>query len=87
MKSKYRVEQIIRILREAEVSPSKSEILQKHNISPQTFYRWKAKYQGMEVKSALRLKALEKENSELKKLLAEEILRSKAFEIVASKNF
>ncbi|HPM07136.1 MAG TPA: transposase [Treponemataceae bacterium] len=87
MKSKFSVEQIIRILREAEVAPSKSEVLQKHNISQQTFYRWKAKYQGMDIKEALRLRSLEKENIELKKMVAEQALQIRALEIVSRKNF
>lgn len=87
MKSKFTVEQIIRILREAEAASTKTEVLQKYNISPQTFYRWKTKYQGMDVKEALRLKALEKENSELKKMVAEQALQIRALDIVARKNF
>ena len=87
MKSRFSVEQIIKILRETEVAATKQEVLQKNNISQQTFYRWKSKYHGMDVKDALRLKALESENTELKKLLAEEILRTKALEIAVRKNF
>ena len=87
MKSRFSVEQIIKILREAEVSSSKHEVLQKHNISQQTFYRWKCKYQGMDVKEALRLKALEGENSELKKMVAEQALQIRALEIAGRKNF
>ena len=71
MKSRFSVEQIIKILRECEVSDNKIEICQKHNISQQTYYRWRSKHQGMDVQEALKLKALEKENTELKKLVAE----------------
>ena len=87
MKSRFSVEQIIKILRDAEEASSKQEVLQKHNISQQTFYRWKCKYQGMDVKEALRLKALEGENSELKKMVAEQALQIRALEIAARKNF
>lgn len=87
MKSKYSVEHIIKILREYEVAENKSEVLQKYNISQQTFYRWRCKYQGMDVQEALRLKALEKENTELKKMVAELSLQVRALDIAARKNF
>ena len=87
MKSRFSVEQIIKILRECEVSDNKIEIWQKHNISQQTYYCWRSKYQGMEVQEALRIKALEKENTELKKLVAELSLQVRALDIAARKNF
>jgi len=87
MKSRFSVEQIIKILREYELSGSKTEVLQKYNISQQTFYRWRCKYQGMDVREALRLKALEKENTELKKMVAELSLQVRALDIAARKNF
>lgn len=55
MKSRFSVEQIIKILREYEVTENKSEVLQRYNISQQTFYRWRCKYQGMDVQEALKL--------------------------------
>ena len=86
-KRKHTVEQIIRILREAEGAQIKADdICRKHNISPQTYYRWKSKYGGMDLKEAQRLRDLEQENSELKKLLADQLLKTKALEIALEKN-
>lgn len=87
MKSRFSVEQIIKILREGEVSENKIEVLQKYNISQQTYYRWRSKYQGMDIQEALRLKALKKENTELKKMVAELSLQVRALDIAARKNF
>ena len=88
MKKKHHTtEQIIRILREAEGSQMKAEeICRKHNISPQTYYRWKSKYGGMDLKEAQRLRELERENGELKKLLADQLLKTKALEMALEKN-
>ena len=80
-------QQIIRILREAEASGMKTEeVCRATNISAQTFYRWKSKYGGLDLKEARRLRELEKENTELKKLLADQLLKSKALEIALEKN-
>ena len=64
-------EQIIRVLKDAEQIGNVREVCRKHNITEQTFYRWRNKYGGMDVSEAKRLKQLEKENDELKKLVAE----------------
>ena len=86
-KTRRTTEQIIRILREAEANGMKAEaVCRLHNISAQTYYRWKKKYGGMGLKEALRLRALEKENTELKKLLADQLLKTKALEIALEKN-
>jgi len=86
-KSHHTVEQIIRILREANGSEqSHEDICRQHNISPQTFYRWKSKYGGMGLSEAQRLRELERENTELKKLLAEQMLKARALEIALEKN-
>ena len=72
MKSKrFTDEQIIKILQEAETGLSVADVCRKHNCSEQSFYRWKAKYGGMEVSEAKRLRELESENARLKRLLAE----------------
>jgi putative transposase len=72
MKAKrYTDEQFIAILKEAEVGAKTKELCRKYGISEPTFYNWKAKYGGMTVSDARRLKDLETENSGLKKLLAE----------------
>jgi putative transposase len=67
-------EQIIRILHEAEAGLLMADICHKHNCSEQSFYRWKAKFGGMDVSGAKRLRELERENAELKKMVAEQAL-------------
>ncbi len=71
MKKRFTEEQIIRVLKEAEAGAKTGELCRRHGISEGTFYNWKAKFGGMEVSDAKRLKALESENAKLKKLLAE----------------
>jgi putative transposase len=72
MKAKrFTEEQIIAVLRESEAGAKTKELCRKHGISEPTFYSWKAKYAGMTVSDARRLKELEAENAKLKKLLAE----------------
>jgi putative transposase len=71
MKKRFSESQIIGILKEQESGLKVSELCRKHGISDATFYNWKAKYGGLEVSEAKRLKALEDENRRLKKLLAE----------------
>lgn len=74
-KKRYTEEQIIGILREAEVPDTEIRaVVRRHNITEQTFYRWRNKYGGMEVSDARRLKSLEAENAKLKKLVAEQLL-------------
>ena len=73
-KSKFSEEQIIAILAEQERGMSTSEVCRRHGISSATFYKWKAKYGGMDVSDARKLKTLETENARLKKLLAEQML-------------
>ena len=86
-KTHHTTEQIIRILREAESSwQSHEAICREHNISSQTFYRWKSKYGGMGLTEVQRLRELERENSGLKQLLAEQMLKNKALEIALEKN-
>ena len=68
-------EQIVRVLREAEQKKmSQKDLCKKHGISEQAFYRWKAKFGGMDVPDAKRLRQLESENAKLKKMLAEKLL-------------
>jgi len=85
MKKRFTEEQIIKILHEAESVGNARVVVRKHNISEQTFYRWKNKYGGMEVSEARRLKSLEKENNELKKLVAELTLDKRMLQDVLSK--
>jgi putative transposase len=73
-RSRFTEEQIIAVLREQETGAKTVDVCRKHGVSEATFYKWKAKYGGMDVSDARRLKALEEENTKLKKLLAEAML-------------
>ena len=72
--SRYSEEQIIGILREHEAGASVTDLSRRHGVSQQTIYRWKQKYDGLEVSELRRLKQLEAENVQLKKLVAEQAL-------------
>ena len=72
--SRFSEEQIIAILREHEAGAKTADVCRRHGVSDATFYKWKAKYGGMEVSDARKLKGLEDENRKLKKLLAEAML-------------
>jgi putative transposase len=87
MKKRFTEEQIVRILHEAEGGMSTRDVCRKHGIAEQTFYRWKTKYGGMEVSEAKRLKALERENSELKKIVADLTLDNRMLRDVNTKKF
>lgn len=73
-KQRFTEEQIIGVLREQEAGAKAADLCRKHGISEATFYNWIAKYGGMDVSEAKRLKALEEENAKLKKMLAEQML-------------
>ena len=87
MKRRFTEEQIIEILREQEAVGAVKEITRRHGISDQSFYRWKAKYGGMEVSDARRLRALEAENGKLKRLLAEAHLDNAALKDVLGRKW
>ena len=85
-RSRFGEEQIIAILREQEAGAATSEVCRRHGISDATLYKWKARYGGLEVSDAKRLKGLEDENRRLKKLLAEAMLDNAALKDVLGKN-
>jgi putative transposase len=84
--SRFSEEQIIGILREHEAGGKTPDLCRRHGISDATFYKWKAKYGGLEVSEARRLKSLEDENRRLKKLLAESMLDNAALKDLLGKN-
>ena len=83
----YGPEQIIGMLREHEAGAATGDECRKHGISSATFYKWKARYGGLEVSDACRLKVLEAENAKLKKLLAEAMLDNVMLKDVAAKKW
>ena len=85
MKKRYRAEQIVTILREAERAGTNDSVCRKYAISEQTFYRWKKKYGGLDVTEAKRLKGLEEENSKLKRLVADKELMIQGMQEVLKK--
>ena len=86
-KSRFTDEQIIAILREQEAGVGTAEVCRKHGISTATFYAWKAKFGGLEVSEAKRLKSLEDENARLQKLLAEAMLDNAVLKDIAAKKW
>lgn len=76
MKKRFSEEQIIGFLREADKGMAVKELCRKHGFSEASYYLWRGKFGGMDVSDARRLKALEAENSKLKKLLAEAMLEN-----------
>ena len=85
--SRFTDEQIIGILREQDAGTKTAEVCRKHGVSSATFYKWKARYGGLDVSEARRLRALEEENARLKKLLADAMLDNAMLKEIASKKW
>jgi putative transposase len=85
-KSRFTEEQVIGILNEQERGLTTAEVCRKHNISPATFFKWKAKYGGLAVSEARKLKSLDEENRRMKKLLAEAMVDIAVLKDVLGKN-
>lgn len=86
-RSRFTEEQVIAILKEQEAGMRTADVCRKHGISEATFYKYKAKFGGMDVSDARKLKALEEENAKLKKLLAEQMLDNAILKDVAAKKW
>jgi putative transposase len=86
-KARFTEEQIIGILKEHDAGAKVEDLCRRYGISGATFYKWKAKFGGMEASDAKRLRALEDENRRLKKLLAEQMLDNSALKDLVGKNF
>jgi putative transposase len=86
-RSRFTEEQIIAILKEQEAGVAAAELCRRHGISSPTFYKWKAKYGGLDVSEARRLKALEDENTRLKRMLADAMLDNAALKDLLGKKW
>ena len=86
-RSRFTEEQIIAVLKEAEAGAKTGELARRHGVSEATIYNWKAKYGGMEVSEARRLRALEDENAKLKRLLADAMLDNAGLKGLLAKNW
>lgn len=86
-RSRFAEEQIIAILREQETGVPVADLCRKHGLSSPTFYKWKAKYGGLDVSEARRLKALEDENAKLKRMLADAMLDNVALKDLLGKKW
>ena len=86
-RSRFTEEQIIAVLREQEAGVTVTELCRKHGVSSPTFYKWKAKYGGLGVSEARRLKALEDENAKLKRMLADAMLDNVALKDLLGKKW
>lgn len=86
-RSRFSDEQIIGVLKEQEAGAATADVCRRHGISGATFYKWKAKFGGLEVTEAKRLRALEEENAKLKKLLAEAMLDIAVLKDISTKKW
>lgn len=86
-RKRFTEEQIIRILKEAEAGVAVKDLCRKHGMSDASFYTWRAKYGGMDVSEAKRLRALEDENRKLKQIVAEQALDIQMLKAVTGKKW
>ena len=86
-RKRHTEEQIIGILKEADMGMKTEELCRKHGIHPATLYKWKQKFGGMEISDAKRLRSLEDENRRLKQIVANQALDNEALKAICSKNF
>ena len=84
---RFSEEQIIGVLKEAEAGAKTGELARRHGVSEATIYNWKAKYGGLEVSEAKRLRSLEDENAKLKRLLADSMLDNAALKDLLTKKW
>jgi len=86
-RSRFREEQIIAVLKEVDAGAKVQDVIRRLGVTEQTYYRWKAKFGGMEVSDAKKLKALEDENRRLKQMVADQALDIQALKAVVSKKW
>ena len=86
-RTRFTEEQIIGVLKEAEAGVKTADLASRHGVSEATIYNWKAKYGGLEVSEAKRLRSLEDENGRLKRLLADAMLNNAALKDLLTKKF
>jgi putative transposase len=86
-KSRYKEEQIIAVLKEVDAGAKLQDVVRRLGVSEQTYYRWKAKYGGMEVSDAKKLKSLEDENRRLKTMVADQALDIQMLKAVVAKKW
>jgi putative transposase len=86
-KSRFSEAQIVGVIKESEAGSNTKELCRKHGISTNTFYKWKAKFGGMEVSDVAKMRAIEDENRRLKRIVANQSLEIDALKIIAEGNF
>jgi len=87
MAKRFKEEEIVKILKEAEAVGNVREVIRKYNVSEQSYYRWRQKYGGLETSEVRRLKDLERENAELKKMVAEQALDIRMLKDITAKKW